>query len=353
MTDAASIPVPTGAADLTPDWLTLAIGGGTVTAADAKAVGTGQVADSIRMKLTWDPPGAGPQSVVVKVTSSAEASRNAARASRTYEVEAGFYRDLANSVPVHAPHCYWAGHEPETNAYAVVLEDMAPAVQGDQMAGCSIDEAALALDEAANLHGARWGDPSNSSFPWLSGGLVGSPAMAPILQSMAGAFLERYDGRIDPEAVEVIARYHEAIAASSPYEGPQTIIHNDFRNDNLLFGGERVCVLDWQTVSLGSGPLDAAYFLGGSLLPDDRRKAEDELVRSYHARLVSAGVDLSWDDCWTLYRRFAFSGLTMAIFASSMVVRTDRGDEMFIAMGERAALHALDMETEALLRSGA
>jgi hypothetical protein len=32
-------------------------------------------------------------------------------------------------------------------------------------------------------------------------------------------------------------------------------------------------------------------------------------------------------------------------------VRTDRGDEMFIAMGERAAFHAMEMDTEVLLRN--
>lgn len=349
--DRSDLRAPTSASELTPEWLSAAIGGGTVVAADPTPVGTGQIADSIRIGLTWDPPGAGPDSVVVKVTSSAEASRNAAQSTRTYEVEVGFYRDLAASIPVHAPRCYWAGHDPATNGYAVVLEDMAPARQGDQMAGCSIDEAALALDEAAQLHAARWADGSVASLPWLSSGLSATPAMAGVIQMLAPGYLDRYEGRIAPEAVEVIERYHESIAASSLYSGPTTVVHNDFRNDNLLFGGERVCVLDWQTVSIGPGLLDVSYFLGGSLLPEDRRKAEEELVRGYHARLTGAGVDLSWDDCWLQYRRNAFAGLTMAIIASSLVVRTDRGDEMFIAMGERAAFHAMEMDTEVLLRN--
>ena len=350
MTAAGSVPIPTGAADLTAAWLTAAIGGGEVTAADATPVGTGQVADSIRIKLTWDPPGAGPDSVVVKVTSSSEVSRRAAASTRTYEVEAGFYRDLANELPVHAPKCYWAGYDPNTVGYAVVLQDMAPARQGDQMAGCTIDEAALALDEAALLHAARWADDSIAQLSWVStGGLSSSPAAAPFLEAMIPGYLERYESRLAPEVVDVIRRYPKAIAASSAYAGPTTLVHNDYRNDNLLFGGDRVCVLDWQTVASGPALLDVSYFLGGSLLVDDRRKAEEDLVRHYHERLVAGGVDLSWDDCWTGYRRFAFAGLTMAIGASALVVRTDRGDDMFIAMGERAALHAIDMDTERLL----
>jgi len=350
--DRSDLRPPTSAAELTPEWLTAAIGGGTVVAAEPTPVGTGQVADSVRIVLTWDPLNSGPDSVVVKVTSGSETSRNAAQSTRTYEVEVGFYRDLAASLPVHAPRCYWAGYDPATTGYAVVLQDMSPARQGDQMAGCTIDEAALALDEAALLHGAKWGDPSLGSLTWLSSGLGTSPAAGGFIQMLVPGYLERYGDRLAPEVIDVIERYHEAISASSPYEGPTTIVHNDFRNDNLLFGGERVCVLDWQTVSSGPGLLDVSYFLGGSLLPDDRRKAEEDLVRAYHQRLTASGVELSWDDCWLQYRRHAFAGLTMAIIASSLVVRTDRGDDMFIAMGERAAFHAMEMDTEALLRRG-
>ncbi len=345
--------IPTGADDLTPEWLTAAMGcPGAVTAVTKTPVGTGQIADSIRCGLTWDPPEAGPASVVTKVTSSSEVSRNAAARTRNYEVEVGFYRDLASSIPVHAPRCYWAGHDPSTNGCAIVLDDMRPAVQGDQMAGCTVDEAALALDEAALLHGARWGDRSLADLPWLSAGLGTSPRMAPLIESLAAGYIDRYGDRLSAEAVELAGRYHAALAASTPHEGPETLVHNDFRVDNLLFGGPRVCVLDWQTVSFGPGILDVSYFLGGSLLPDARRAAQGELVRGYHERLRATSVDISWDDCWHQYRRHAFAGLTMAIIASAMVVRTDRGDDMFIAMGERAALHAIDMETESLLASG-
>jgi hypothetical protein len=39
----------------------------------------------------------------------------------------------------------------------------------------------------------------------------------------------------------------------------------------------------------------------------------------------------------------------MAILASMNVVRTDRGDEMFITMANRAGRHILDLDSEALL----
>ncbi len=128
--DPTSVLIPTGAGDLTAGWLTDAIGpafSAAVVETDATPIGTGQIADSIRLGLTWDPPGAGPASLVAKVTSAVEASKQAALATRTYEVEVGFYRDLADRVDVRRPDCFWTGFDPTTGAYAVVLEDLAPA----------------------------------------------------------------------------------------------------------------------------------------------------------------------------------------------------------------------------------
>jgi hypothetical protein len=351
-----TLAIPTGAADLTAEWLTAALGvDGTVTAADASPVGTGQVADSIRLRLTWDPPDAGPPSVVVKVTSSSGTSRAAAIGTRTYEVEVGFYNDLAPSLPVHRPGCWWAGFDAGTIGYAVVLDDMAPAVAGDQLAGCSVDQAVASVDELALLHGARWGDAALRSIPWLDRyGADHAASISGLVGMMVPGFLERYAASLPDDVVALVERYVDLLPATRQDPAPATVVHQDFRNDNLLFGGpsDRVCVVDWQTVALGAGLSDVSYFLGGSLLPEVRAAEEQRVVRHYHERLLAAGdVALSWDDCWTGYRRHAFAGLTMAIIASMLVVRTDRGDQMFVAMAERAGRHALDLETETLLRA--
>src|SRR4051794_37487239 len=97
------VAIPTGAADLTAEWLTEAIGahfGGVVHSVEATPVGTGQVADSVRLRLEWLTPEAGPPTLVVKVTSASDVSKAAAIATRTYETEVGFYNELAPTVPV-------------------------------------------------------------------------------------------------------------------------------------------------------------------------------------------------------------------------------------------------------------
>jgi hypothetical protein len=336
-------------------WCTRALAphldGAEVTAVDTAPVGTGQVSDTLRLTLTYDPPEAGPATLVAKVTAASEASRNAALLARTYEIEAAFYRDLAADLPVRTPRCYLSAYAPADNTYTVVLEDLTPARQGDQMAGCSIDEAVLAIDEMALLHAPRWGDRTLAELPWLHratpenttqmGGLVGT---------LAGMFLDRLQDRLDPEVLALIERFVPRIrdyVTAQPE--PWTVAHGDFRVDNLLFGGERVAVVDWQTVGHGPGLADLAYFLGASLPTDSRRDHERELVADYHDRLTAHDVDLRFDDCWDGYRRYAFAGVVMSIVAGALVEVTERGDEMFVTMANRHGRHALDLDAEALL----
>ena len=146
-------PPPTGAGDLTPEWLTAALAGvagdAVVTDVAARKIGTGQVADSVRLTLTWDRLTGAPAAVVAKVPAAAEDSRAAAAATRTYLREAAFYQQLADTVGVHRPHCWYAAHDPITDDYAVVLADLAPAEQGDQISGCTVDQAASVIPELA------------------------------------------------------------------------------------------------------------------------------------------------------------------------------------------------------------
>lgn len=354
-----AVPLVHGAADITAAWCNAALrsslNGATVTAVRQAPVGTGQVADTVRLTLEYDRPGAGPASLIAKVPAADPTSRDAARATRTYEIEASFYRDLAQQLPVRTPICSFAAHDLDTDAYVVVLEDVAPAEQGDQMRGCPVPDIEAAIDELALLHGPRWGDPTLLDIGWLNRAtpesLVG---MVALVTSAVEPFIARYHDRLDADTVALVGRLAPRLDAYLTHRPePWTIVHGDFRADNLLFGGPRVVVVDWQTVTLGSGPSDVSYLLGASLRPDDRRSAEAGLVDRYVERLIAQGAAVERDDVWTLYRRFAFGGLIMAIIASMLVKRTDRGDEMFITMAERHAHQALELDSEALIDAGA
>jgi hypothetical protein len=107
-------------------------------------------------------------------------------------------------------------------------------------------------------------------------------------------------------------------------------------------------------VQLGAGARDVAYFLGNAFEPEVRRSCERALLARYHRRLLDDyGVDdYPFDQCWNEYVRFSYSSLAMAVFASMVVGRTDRGDAMFMAMANRSAQMAADLDAAAVIRSG-
>jgi hypothetical protein len=338
---------------VTPQWLTdvlreaRALGiDSRVVAFDATPIGTGQVGANVRFALDYD--GApGPQTVVCKFASADPDSAAAGVSTLTYETEVAFYRHLADTVDVSRPHCYFADLEHGTANVVIVLEDLAPAAQGDQIAGCTIEQAELVMDEAAKLHAPRWGDPTLADMAWLNR----PPSGGTVLMIFWDGFLARYRDTLAPETIAEGQRLVSAVGALQDLRPlVPTAIHGDFRLDNMLFdgsgSGRPVTVVDWQTVHVGSGPQDVAYFIGNAFADvDERREHEERLVRMYHEQLVERGVNgYTFDECWLEYRRHGHASLIMAIAASMLVGRTERGDRMFMAMADRSALLARDVD---------
>ena len=340
---------------LTPTWLTEALagvlGGAVVTDVRPTPVGTGQMCDSVRLGLTYDgavPEGA-PESVIAKLPAADPQSRATGLSLRSYETEVRFYQQLAPDLGIRTPRAYHADIDVTTGSFVLLLEDMAPARQGDQLAGCTLAEATAALDQLVGLHAPRWGDPSLSQLEWLARDPEASRMfMLGLLPNLWAGFTERYVDRLGPEVHEVGGGVIGGLERYLDDGSPRTVTHGDYRLDNLLFGGSpeapTVAVVDWQTCGIGNALSDVAYFIGAGLLVDDRRPNEEALVRRYHERLGAAGVDLPWDDCWRSYRRGTVAGVIMALAASMLVERTERGDAMFMVMAERHARHALDVD---------
>ena len=53
------------------------------------------------------------------------------------------------------------------------------------------------------------------------------------------------------------------------FQGPKTLVHGDFRSENILFSDTEATTVDWQTVGESSALTDAAYFLGGSVATEE------------------------------------------------------------------------------------
>ncbi len=328
-----------------------------MTAAEITPVGTGQMCDSARINLTFDRPTDAPPTFVAKLPAADPTSRATALSLRSYETEVRFYQQLAPTLPIRTPTVFYADIDVETASFVLLMEDLAPARQGDQLVGCTPAEAAIAIDELVKLHAPRWGDPTLADLEWLHRDPEQSRMfMLSFLPMLWTGFRERYADRLGADVHQAgDALFTELESYFDAVREPLTVVHGDYRLDNLLFsssGGEvcSVAVVDWQTCAHGPALNDVAYFIGAGLTVDDRRACEPELVRRYHTALVEAGVrDYGWERCWEDHRRGTWAGLITAVAASMLVEQTERGDEMFMTMAHRHARHALDLDAPALL----
>ena len=232
--------------------------------------------------------------MVGKFASADDQSRGTGLALRAYEIEVRFYREVAARVGARLPAVYLAEVEPETGWFTLLMEDIAGAAQGDQIAACGPDVAAAVLEEMAGLHAPCWEAPELAGLEWLNRSTPESDGfLVALVSSLLPGFLERYADTLAPEHQEVCRLFVEHLPAYLRLRGgPRTASHGDFRLDNLLFQPDspRPVVVDWQTAAWAGASVDVAYFIGGCLSAEDRRAHEPELLAHYHDALCRRGV---------------------------------------------------------------
>lgn len=334
-------PVVDDADQLTPAWFDAVLGAaGTGTGVQAVAtepVGTGQMASTVRARLTL--AGGSERTVVVKY---ARRDVESAMAGMAYAKEVAFYSELGHRVAVRTPACHYAAIE-DGARFVLVLEDLAGARQGDQIAGCPTGHAEAALVNLAGLHGPTWGDTALAQLPWLGNdGSFTAEMLEPVMAMAADAFAERFAPELSPPEAAVLDAARELLAPWLFAHGERTaVVHGDYRLDNLLFPAADptgVAAVDWQTVSMGPPARDVAFFLSTSLEVDDRRRHEADLVAAYHRALARHGVEgYTLEECLDDYRHELLQGPFIILLGRLTAGVTERGDEMFRAMWRRSA----------------
>lgn len=341
MAQVVAAPIPRAAGDLTAGWLTAVLeaggceGAGVVESLAVERIGAGVgiIADLFRLTPRYQ-PGArgGPASLVVKLPSAIPEIRQLAAGYGLYEREVAFYRDLASTVSLRTPISYFAEFDPASQAFAIVMEDLAPAAGGDQVAGLTLAQLRRAIGEAAPMHARWWDDPGltpleaviqrTGTAPWIGIGERHQAAWPIIDAFLAGRF-SAHTRRVGERLGGVIDRLLTAQGEDS-----RTLCHGDYRGDNLMFraaaGKLEMVVVDWQVSMQARGTFDIGYLMSGSAPPDLRRDHEMELLRDYHARLVESGVaGYGFDACLYDYRAALLIGYTYLVQAGGATDLTE------------------------------
>ncbi len=360
--------IPGGLEDLNPEWLTGAlretgvIGDASVESFESEIIGegTGFMGRLAQIRLGYEPPTANaPRSLIAKFPSASPENRSLANMFRFYEVEARFYQEVAEEVELRTPRCYYSAVDSETQEFVLLLEDLAPARVGDQLAGCSPEQAELAVQQLAKFHAAWWESPRLGQLDWLPD--TNDPMRAQMTQAgyqMAWVpFVQRFGDQVPPSMLETGERFGGKVATlmdglAAP---PRTILHADYRLDNLFFaspeGGDPLAVIDWQLCQRGRGTFDIAYFVTFTLTPEERRPKEMSLLHDYHRILTANGVrDYDFDDCLRDYRLSTlFCWLYAVIDLGGIDLANERGLALVTNDLHRAAAAVADLNAAELI----
>jgi hypothetical protein len=347
--------------DVTPDFLTEVlrergwIGDATVVEAPAETVGAGLMGICARYELRLDRevPGAA-RSVVGKFAAQDETAREF-MASSGYRNELCFYQHFASQVSVRAPGCAHAAID-DDGWFTLILEDCAPMEPGDQLRGCTVGQVEAAVRELVGLHAPLWDSAELETHACFADRINVEPELLVVgLQAVVPGFIDRYGAAFAPDEVAFYERFGASVGnwfAARPAR--RSVMHSDFRPDNLLFSPEAVApavaVVDWQGFTRGCAMSDVSFLIGNALAPEVRRAHEEQLVRGYHDALVAAGVtSYPFDECWDEYACSLLSALLTTIFGAMYGLRTERGDQMFELMGGRHARQILDLGADRFL----
>ncbi len=338
---------------ITSSWLS-SVFDADVQLSDSARVGDGLVGMNLRLSLSAR-DSAVPATLIAKLPSPDPTSRATGIGLRNYEREVKFYAEIAPTVDIRVPRCFHGDWNPDDGDFVLLLEDLAPAEQGNQITGCDEDVARRSVLELARLHGPRWGDATLDEHEFLSRRVPDDSLQLQVIWNMfLPGFLAKFERYLDSEGVTLIKRFGERIP--DWVEGramPATVTHGDYRLDNLMYATERggypVAAVDWQTPGHSQASGDVSYFMGAGPLPAVRRKIERGVVDEYLAALGPFDVQVSDEEFWQHYRRDAYAGIIMSVITSQIVGASDRRELMFAAMASRHTQHALDLSSERLI----
>lgn len=353
------------AEDLTPEWMSRALGR-RILDVEAEPIGSGQMGASWRLALRYegDPgdgdPGhedPGPASVVAKLAAGPDEAR--AQVASGYAKEVGFYTRLAPTLDVRTPYCFYGAIAEDQANFTLLLEDLTPARPGVQVDSCAVEQASGAVRNLAALHASRWSDPTLHEHGFL---LPVIPDQAELVAAVLGPateeFLARYGGQLSEEDAATLRAAAGAIAKwTVQRREPFSVVHGDYRLDNLMFppSGDDVAALDWQSVSVGPPGRDLAYFVGTTFDAPERRRHEDSLVGAYHEALATRGVTgYGRDRCFDDYRLGQLQGPLITVLGAvyATAERSEDADRMFLAMARRSCAAIRDLQTLEMVERG-
>ena len=303
-------------------WLSEVLGC-TVNSFEVQYFGEGTGIIGLVTRLHLDAPD-GPDTIIAKFPSPAPENRAVAATYDMYGREVNFYQHIAPALNLRTARCFFAAHDPETQDFVLLLEDLTGYKIGDQVVGCSLEEARAVVDFLARLHAGSWNGKGVEALishnnPMQRDGMIGGFGLGwPVVVEQFRELVPDAALAAGDKMPEAIPRLLDTMTAA-----PISMCHADVRLDNIFFGDDgEIVMVDWQAVCTSAPEQDLAYFLTQSV--PRSVLAQEDLVARYHAALTAHGIDYPLEQC---RERFRVSALYLLNFAVVIAGTLDMGNE--------------------------
>ena len=209
------------------------------------------------------------------------------------ESEAHFYRQRAATIGVPTLPGVYADVDPQSGHGVVITGDIEASGASfvDPMKTRSVSDMSSNLELYTVLHGRSWMQPWVKQEAWSKPKIYRTRGVRSVEEIQA-----QFDGPLGEgvpkeakDAVNLVEAYGSlpSLVDTSP---SWCMIHGDAHIGNLFAdAGGRPGLLDWQLVQRGPWYIDVGYQVASSLDVDDRRSAEEGLLRHYRDRLAAEG----------------------------------------------------------------
>ena len=359
-------PLPPTAADIGPVWLTEVLHGSGGLSAEGRVKevtweklgeGAGMMSDLARLRMTYEgDAGSAPATLVVKQPSAVENNRLVAVKYNTYAREVRYFAELDPVCAAQGPGIHLSEIDPDNN-FVILMDDLSDYHIGDQIVGADLPQSEVCVDELAKLHGSFWA--AADDLDWLphihgsehagnmiSGAQIGWDTMLKIF------------GEFVPDAIN--GERERFLDSIGPLQHrldtpPITVLHGDFRMDNLFFGQNPeqhpLIMLDWQGPLRGRGIYDVAQLLVQSAQTEVRRSQERQLVERYVQKLTDQGVTgYGFDQAWEDYRvATLYLWAYVVVVSGTLEVGSERAFAWMSKMVQRNASAIEDLDCLSLL----
>ena len=217
-----------------------------------------------------------------------------------------------------------------------VRRELPPALASDPIMTRRIGE--MIIDTLASLHGVAYKEIGLADLGKPDG----------YVQRQLESWAKRWDlakTHESADATDVIKRLHRSL----PTTTVSTIIHNDFKLDNLLLSADDpavpTAVLDWDMCTLGDPLMDVGYLLALWVQPEDPPNARVGAMPTWHPGFLTrreatqryalaTGFDVSTITWYYVFNIFRFAGILQQIY--QRFVQGQTHDERFASFGKQA-----------------